>query len=53
MREGIGIEARAVDHQGLASVVADRLSPQNNVWGAQIILATAEGCGTAESARKL
>ena len=52
MREGISIEASAADCERLAAVVADRNSPQKHVWRAQIILATAEGCGTAEIMRR-
>jgi transposase len=32
--------------------VADRNSPQERVWRARIILATADGCGTAEVMRR-
>ncbi len=52
MREGISIEVTAADRERLAAVVADRNSPQKHVWRAQIILATAEGCGTAEIMRR-
>jgi transposase len=52
MREGISIEVGAADRERLASVVADRNSPQKHVWRAHIILATAEGCGTAEIMRR-
>jgi Winged helix-turn helix len=52
MREGISIEVRAADRERLAAVVADRNSPQKHVWRARIILATAEGCGTAEIMRR-
>ena len=52
MREGISIEVSAADRERLAAVVADRNSPQKHVWRAQIILATAEGCGTAEVMRR-
>jgi hypothetical protein len=31
----------------LEAIVADRNSPQKQVWRARIILATADGCGTA------
>ena len=52
MREGISIEVSAADRERLAAVVADRNSPQKHVWRARIILATAEGCGTAEIMRR-
>jgi hypothetical protein len=52
MREGISIEVNAADRERLAAVAADRNSPQKHVWRARIILATAEGCGTAEIMRR-
>ena len=52
MREGISIEVSAADCERLAAVVADRNSPQKHVWRARIVLATAEGCGTAEIMRR-
>ena len=52
MREGISIEESAGDRELLAAVVADRNSAQKHVWRARIILATAEGCGTAEIMRR-
>jgi Homeodomain-like domain len=52
MREGISIEVSASDRERLAAVVADRNSRQKHVWRARIILATAEGCGTAEIMRR-
>jgi hypothetical protein len=52
MREGISIAVSAADHQRLAALVADRNSRQKHVGRARIILATAEGCGTAEIMRR-
>src|SRR5277367_1071014 len=52
MREGISIEVNAADREQLAAVVVDRNRPQKHVWRAPIILATAEGCGTAEIMRR-
>ena len=52
MREGISIEVSAAACERLASIVADRNSRQKQVWRARIILATAEGCGTAEIMRR-
>src|SRR5215469_2125149 len=52
MREGIKIEVSSGDRERLAAVAADRNSPQKHVWRARIILATAEGCGTAEVMRR-
>ncbi len=47
MREGITIEVSAADRARLETVVADRNSPQKHAWRAKVILATAEGLGTA------
>ncbi len=52
MREGIEIEVGAADRDRLERIVADRNSRQKHVWRARIILATAEGCGTAEIMRR-
>ena len=52
MRTGIEIEVSAVDRAQLEAIVADRNSPQKHVWRARIILATADGCGTAEVMRR-
>ena len=40
------------DRRQLEAIVADRSAPQKHVWRAHIILATAEGCGTAEIMRR-
>jgi transposase len=52
MRTGITVEVTAIDRQQLAAIVADRNSPQKHVWRAQIVLLTADGCGTAEIMRR-
>src|SRR3712207_2111235 len=52
MRQGITVEVSAADRTRLRAIVADRGSPQKHVWRAAIILATAEGCGTAEIMRR-
>src|SRR5262245_61965523 len=52
MREGVSFEVSAADRERLAAVVAGRSSPQKHVWRAAIILASAEGCGTAEIMRR-
>jgi hypothetical protein len=52
MRKGIEIEVSAADRAWLEAIVADRNSPQKHVWRAQIILATADGCGTAAVMRR-
>jgi transposase len=52
MREGIEIELTAKDRARLEAVVADRNSPQKHVWRARIVLATADGHGTAAIMRQ-
>jgi transposase len=52
MRTGIIVEVTAADRRQLAAIVADRNSPQKHVWRAQIVLLTADGCGTAEIMRR-
>ena len=42
---------RANRHR-LEAIVLDRSAPQKHVWRANIILATADGCGTAEIMRR-
>src|SRR4029450_2968741 len=52
MRAGISIEVSAADRDRLERIAADRNSTQKHVWRARIILATAQGCGTAEIMRR-
>jgi transposase len=52
MRKGIEIEVSAAARARLQAIVADRNSLQKHVWRARIMLATAEGCGTAEVMRR-
>jgi transposase len=52
MRTGITVTLGTADRQQLAAIVADRNTPQKHVWRAQIVLLTAEGCGTAEIMRR-
>jgi hypothetical protein len=52
MREGSEIEVTTADRARLEAIVADRNSPQKHVWRARIMLATADGCGTAEVMRR-
>ena len=52
MRAGIVVNVIPVDRRRLERIVADRCAPQKHVWRAQIILATADGCGTAEIMRR-
>ena len=52
MRTGITVDVTASDRQHLAAIVADRNSPQKHVWRANIVLLTADGCGTTEIMRR-
>ncbi len=52
MRKGIEIDVSAADRARLEAIVADRNRPQKHVWRARIILATADGCGTAAIMRR-
>ena len=52
MRAGIAVNVTRADRRLLEAIVADRSAPQKHVWRANIILATADGCGTAEIMRR-
>ena len=52
MRAGIVVNVTPDDRRQLEAIVDDRNAPQKHVWRAQIILATAAGCGTAEIMRR-
>jgi Winged helix-turn helix len=52
MREGITVEVSAADRARLEAIAADRNSRQKHAWRARIVLATADGCGTAEIVRR-
>jgi Winged helix-turn helix len=52
MRAGIVVHVTRGDRRRLEAIVADRSAPQKHVWRANIILATADGCGTAEIMRR-
>src|ERR1700730_477781 len=52
MRAGIVVNVTRADHLRLEAIVADRSAPQKHVWRAKVILATADGCGTAEIMRR-
>jgi hypothetical protein len=52
MRAGIVVNVTPADRHRLEAIVADRSAPQKRVWRATIILATADGCGTAEIMRR-
>src|ERR1700746_1454401 len=52
MRAGIVVNVTPADRRLLEAIVLDRGAPQKHVWRANIILATADGCGTAEIMRR-
>jgi hypothetical protein len=52
MRAGIVVNVTRADRLRLGAIVADRSAPQKHVWRAKVILATADGCGTAEIMRR-
>jgi len=52
MRAGIVVNVTPEDRRRLEAIVGDRNAPQKHVWRAKIILATADGCGTAEIMRR-
>ena len=52
MRKAIKINLAEADRQALTAIVTDRNSPQKHVWRAQIVLLTADGCGTTELTRR-
>src|SRR5450631_3666155 len=52
MRAGIIVEVTRADRHRLEAIVSDRSAPQKHVWRANIILATAEGFGTADIMRR-
>jgi transposase len=52
MRAGIVVNVTRADRRRLEAIIVNRSAPQKHVWRATIILATAEGCGTAEIMRR-
>ena len=52
MRAGIVVNVTRADRRLLEAIVLDRSARQKHVWRANIILATADGCGTAEIMRR-
>jgi hypothetical protein len=52
MRAGIVVKVTRADRHRLEAIVSDRSAPQKHVWRANIILATADGCGTTEIMRR-
>src|SRR3979490_2490379 len=52
MRAGIVVNVTRADRLRLEAIIADRSTLQKHVWRANVILATADGCGTAEIMRR-
>jgi Winged helix-turn helix len=52
MRKAPTIDLSESDRLVLSAIVIDRNSPQKHVWRAQIVLLTAEVCGTMELTRR-
>jgi transposase len=52
MRKCITVDVSYTDREALTAIVTDRNSPQKHVWRAQIVLLTADGCGTMELTRR-
>jgi transposase len=52
MRSDVEVRLGPGDRERLETVAGDGNSAQKHVWRARIILATAEGCGTAEVMRR-
>ena len=52
MRAGITVNVTREDRHRLEAIVSDRSALQKHVWRANIILATADGCGTFEIMRR-
>src|SRR5205823_1558706 len=52
MRAGIVVNVTRADRHRLEAIISDRSAPQKHVWRANISLATADGCGTAEIMRR-
>jgi len=46
------VNVTRADRRRLEAIVADRSAPQKHVWRANIILATADSCGTVEIMRR-
>lgn len=47
MRTGIAVQLSPTDCKRLQAIVDDSNSPQKRIWRARIVLATADGLGTA------
>jgi hypothetical protein len=51
-RDDICLYVSPASRARLAALIADRNTPSKVVWRAQIVLATADGCGTNEIMRR-
>ena len=52
MGKSVKIDLAEADRTALTAIVTDRNSPQKHVWRAQIVLLSADGCGTMELTRR-
>ena len=52
MRPGIFITLKPADRRRLEAIVADRNTPQKQVWRVEIVLLSADGVGTVEIMRQ-
>ena len=52
MRKATKIDLAEADRRALIAIVTHRNSTQKHVWRAQIVLLTADGCGTMELTRR-
>jgi hypothetical protein len=52
MRKGITIDVNEADHEALTGHRDGSNSSQKHVWRAQIVLLTADGCGTMALTRR-
>ena len=52
MHKASTINLTETDRRSLIAIITDRNSPQKHVWRAQIVLLTADGCGTMELTRR-
>jgi transposase len=52
MRTGISITVKPSDRKRLKAILKDRNAPQKHVWRAEIVLLSADGCGTNEIMRQ-
>ena len=52
MRKATKIDLAEADRRALIAIVTHRNNTQKHVWRAQIVLLTADGCGTMELTRR-